>query len=118
MQTYLIFLTFATKIKNMNGIYILLTILVYFSLLLVVAKLTSKRADNDAFFRGFNMNITGVFAHGLLEDHVHELNNRTFVVACCAIENIFDFFGFFFIAGEVNISLFWSLSCTNSLNSI
>lgn len=36
----------------MNGIYILLTILLYFGILLLVARLTGRHSDNDAFFRG------------------------------------------------------------------
>ena len=36
----------------MNGIYILLTILLYFGMLLLVARLTGRHSDNDAFFRG------------------------------------------------------------------
>ena len=38
--------------NNMNGIYILLTIFLYFGMLLLVARLTGKDSDNDAFFRG------------------------------------------------------------------
>ena len=37
------------NLNKMNGIYILLTIFCYFALLMLVAKLTSQRADNDAF---------------------------------------------------------------------
>lgn len=41
--------TFALKNK-MNGIYILLTILLYFGMLLLVARLTGRHSDNGAFF--------------------------------------------------------------------
>lgn len=36
----------------MNGLYILLILLAYFGLLLLVARMTSRRTDNDTFFRG------------------------------------------------------------------
>lgn len=36
----------------MNGIYILLILLTYFGILLTVARLTSRKGDNDTFFRG------------------------------------------------------------------
>ena len=35
--------------NNMNGIYILLTIFLYFGMLLLVARFTGKNSDNDAF---------------------------------------------------------------------
>ena len=55
-------------------------------------------SEDDAIFGGFDMDIGGSLAHGLLEDHVHELDNRPLVVAGSSIEDIFDFFGFFFFA--------------------
>ena len=50
----------------MNGIYILLTIFCYFALLMLVAKLTSRRADNDAFFRGNRQSPWYVVAFGMV----------------------------------------------------
>ena len=50
----------------MNGIYILLTIFGYFALLMIVAKLTSRRADNDAFFRGNRQSPWYVVAFGMI----------------------------------------------------
>ena len=50
----------------MNGIYILLTIFIYFGLLLLVAKLTSRRTDNDAFFRGNRKSPWYVVAFGMV----------------------------------------------------
>ena len=41
-----------TQKNNMNGIYILLTILLYFGILLLVARLTGRHSDNDAFVLG------------------------------------------------------------------
>ena len=45
------------------------------------------------------MDVGRPFAHGLLKDHVHELNDGAFVVACRAVEDVFNFFGFLFLAG-------------------
>ena len=50
----------------MNGTYILLTILVYFALLMFVARLTSRKADNDAFFRGNRQSPWYVVAFGMI----------------------------------------------------
>ena len=50
----------------MNGTYILLTILGYFGLLMLVAKFTSRHADNDAFFRGNRKSPWYVVAFGMI----------------------------------------------------
>ena len=50
----------------MNGIYILLTLLTYFGILMLIAKLTSRRADNDAFFRGNRQSPWYVVAFGMV----------------------------------------------------
>lgn len=50
----------------MNGIYILLTIAAYFGLLLLVARLTGRRADNDAFFRGNRRSPWYVVSFGMI----------------------------------------------------
>ena len=117
MQTYLIFLTFATKIKNMNGIYILLTILVYFSLLLVVAKLTSKRADNDAFFRGNRKSPWYVVAFGMVGA---SLSGVTFVsvpgmvrgIDMTYMQTCMGFFVGYLIIAHVLLPLYYRLNLT------
>ena len=117
MQTYLIFLTFATKIKNMNGIYILLTILVYFSLLLVVAKLTSKRADNDAFFRGNRKSPWYVVAFGMVGA---SLSGVTFVsvpgmvrgIDMTYMQTCMGFFVGYLIIAHVLLPLYYKLNLT------
>ena len=50
----------------MNGIYILLTIFGYFALLMLVAKFTSRHADNDALFRGNRQSPWYVVAFGMI----------------------------------------------------
>ena len=50
----------------MNGIYILLTIFLYFGLLMWVAKRTGRNADNDAFFRGNRKSPWYVVAFGMV----------------------------------------------------
>ena len=50
----------------MNGIYILLTIIGYFAILMLVAKITSRNANNDAFFRGNRKSPWYVVAFGMV----------------------------------------------------
>lgn len=50
----------------MNGIYIILILLVYFSILLTVARLTSRKGDNDAFFRGNHQSRWYLVAFGMI----------------------------------------------------
>ena len=52
--------------NNMNGIYILLTIFLYFGMLLLVARFTGKDSDNDAFFRGNRRSPWYVVSFGMI----------------------------------------------------
>ena len=52
--------------NNMNGIYILLTIFLYFGMLLLVARFTGKNSDNDAFFRGNRRSPWYVVSFGMI----------------------------------------------------
>ena len=51
----------------MNGLFILITILVYFGVLLTISKLTSgKHTDNDAFFRGNRQSPWYIVSFGMI----------------------------------------------------
>ena len=51
----------------MNGIYILVTILAYFSILLLIARFTGeKHSDNDAFFRGNRQSPWYIVSFGMI----------------------------------------------------
>lgn len=50
----------------MNGLYILLILLAYFGLLLLVARMTSRRTDNDTFFRGNRQSPWQLVAFGMI----------------------------------------------------
>ena len=56
----------------MNGIYILLTILLYFGILLLVARLTGRHSDNDAFFRGNRRSPWYIVSFGMMEPPFRE----------------------------------------------
>ena len=57
----------------MNGIYILLTILLYFGILLLVARLTGRHSDNDAFFRGNRRSPWYIVSFGMIGASLSEL---------------------------------------------
>lgn len=50
----------------MNGIYILLILLIYFSILLAVSRFTARRSDNDTFFRGNRRSRWYLVAFGMI----------------------------------------------------
>ena len=51
----------------MNGLFILLTITLYFGVLLLIAHLTANRhTDNDAFFRGNRQSPWFIVAFGMI----------------------------------------------------
>lgn len=101
----------------MNGIYILLTILLYFGLLMLVAKLTSRNANNDAFFRGNRKSPWYVVAFGMVGASLSGVTfvsipgmvrgtDMTYMQICLGF-----FFGYLVIA-HVLLPLYYKLNLT------
>ncbi|MBQ8520136.1 MAG: sodium:solute symporter [Bacteroides sp.] len=101
----------------MNGIYILLTIIVYFGLLLLVAKLTSRRADNDAFFRGNRKSPWYVVSFGMIGA---SLSGVTFVsvpgmvrgIDMTYMQTVMGFFVGYLIIAHVLLPIYYKLNLT------
>ena len=101
----------------MNGIYILLTLLTYFGILMLIAKLTSRRADNDAFFRGNRQSPWYVVAFGMVGA---SLSGVTFVSVPGMVRSIdmtymqtcFGFFVGYLIIAHVLLPLYYKLNLT------
>jgi Na+/proline symporter len=101
----------------MNGIYILLTIFIYFGLLLLVAKLTSRRTDNDAFFRGNRKSPWYVVAFGMVGA---SLSGVTFVsvpgmvrgIDMTYMQTVMGFFFGYLIIAHVLLPLYYKLNLT------
>ena len=101
----------------MNGIYILLTLLVYFGILMLVAKLTSRRADNDAFFRGNRKSPWYVVAFGMVGA---SLSGVTFVSVPGMVRSIdmtymqtcLGFFVGYLIIAHLLLPLYYKLNLT------
>ena len=101
----------------MNGIYILLTIFIYFGLLMLVAKLTSKKANNDAFFRGNRKSPWYVVAFGMVGA---SLSGVTFVsvpgmvrgTGMTYIQTCLGFFVGYLIIAQVLLPLYYKLNLT------
>ena len=69
----------------MSGFYIILTIFLYFGILLLVARFTNKKKDNDAFFRGNRQSPWPVVAFGMIGA---SLSGVTFVSVPGMVKNI------------------------------
>lgn len=101
----------------MNGIYILLTLLAYFGILMLIAKLTSLRADNDAFFRGNRQSPWYVVAFGMIGA---SLSGVTFVsvpgmvrgIDMTYMQTCLGFFVGYLIIAHVLLPLYYKLNLT------
>ena len=101
----------------MNGIYILLTIFIYFGLLMLVDKLTSKKANNDAFFRGNRKSPWYVVAFGMVGA---SLSGVTFVsvpgmvrgTGMTYMQTCLGFFVGYLIIAQVLLPLYYKLNLT------
>ena len=101
----------------MNGIYILLTLLAYFGILMLIAKLTSLRADNDAFFRGNRQTPWYVVAFGMIGA---SLSGVTFVsvpgmlrgIDMTYMQTCMGFFVGYLIIAHVLLPLYYKLNLT------
>ncbi len=101
----------------MNGFYILITLFCYFGLLMCVAKWTSRRADNDAFFRGNRQSPWYVVAFGMVGA---SLSGVTFVsvpgmvrgIDMTYMQTCMGFFFGYLIIAHVLLPLYYRLNLT------
>lgn len=101
----------------MNGIYILLTIVIYFGLLLLVSRLTSRNSGNDAFFRGNRCSPWYVVSFGMVGA---SLSGVTFVsvpgmvrgIDMTYMQTCFGFFFGYLIIAHVLLPLYYKLNLT------
>lgn len=102
----------------MNGIYILLTILLYFGILLLVARLTGRHSDNDAFFRGNRRSPWYIVSFGMIGA---SLSGVTFVsvpgmvrgIDMTYMQTCFGFFIGYLIIAHVLLPLYYRLNLTS-----
>ncbi|WP_300727161.1 sodium:solute symporter [uncultured Bacteroides sp.] len=103
----------------MNGIYILITILVYFGILLLIARFTGgKHADNDAFFRGNRQSPWYIVSFGMIGA---SLSGVTFVSVPGMVRSIDMTYmqtciGFFFgylVIAHILLPLYYKLNLTS-----
>lgn len=104
--------------NDMNGIYILLTIVLYFGLLLLVARLTGRNADNDAFFRGNRRSPWYIVSFGMIGA---SLSGVTFVSVPGMVRSIdmtymqtcLGFFVGYLVIAHVLLPLYYRLNLTS-----
>ena len=104
--------------NNMNGIYILLTILLYFGILLLVARLTGRHSDNDAVFRGNRRSPWYIVSFGMIGA---SLSGVTFVsvpgmvrgIDMTYMQTCFGFFIGYLINAHVLLPLYYRLNLTS-----
>ena len=103
----------------MNGIYILITICVYFGILLLTARIIgSRHADNDAFFRGNRQSAWPLVAFGMIGA---SLSGVTFVsvpgmprsIDMTYMQTCFGFFFGYLIIAHVLLPLYYRLNLTS-----
>ncbi|MDD6471870.1 MAG: sodium:solute symporter [Bacteroidales bacterium] len=102
----------------MNGLYILLTILVYFGLLLVVSHFTGKNADNDTFFRGNRNSPWYLVAFGMIGA---SLSGVTFVsvpgmvryIDMTYMQTCLGFYFGYLVIAQVLLPLYYRLNLTS-----
>ena len=103
----------------MNGIFILITIVIYFGLLLTISRITaSKHSDNDAFFRGNKQSPWYIVSFGMIGA---SLSGVTFVSVPGMVKNIdmtymqtcMGFFVGYLIIAHVLLPLYYRLNLTS-----
>lgn len=102
----------------MSGVYILLTILLYFGMLLIAARLTSKNTGNDAFFRGNKQSPWYVVSFGMIGT---SLSGVTFVsvpgmvrgLDMTYMQTVFGFFFGYLVIAQVLLPLYYRLNLTS-----
>ena len=102
----------------MNGIYILLTIVIYFSLLLMISYWTNRKTDNDAFFRGNRQSPWYIVSFGMIGA---SLSGVTFVsvpgmvrqIDMTYMQTCMGFFVGYLIIAHVLLPLYYKLNLTS-----
>lgn len=103
----------------MNGLFILITILVYFGVLLTISKLTSgKHTDNDAFFRGNRQSPWYIVSFGMIGA---SLSGVTFVsvpgmvryIDMTYMQTCIGFFFGYIVIALVLLPLYYRLNLTS-----
>lgn len=105
--------------NRMNGIFILITIIIYFGILLGISRITAhSHSDNDAFFRGNRQSPWYIVSFGMIGA---SLSGVTFVSVPGMVKNIDMTYmqtcmGFFFgylIIAHVLLPLYYRLNLTS-----
>ena len=103
----------------MNGIFILITIIIYFGILLGISRITArKHSDNDAFFRGNRKSPWYIVSFGMIGA---SLSGVTFVSVPGMVKNIdmtymqtcMGFFVGYLIIAHVLLPLYYRLNLTS-----
>ena len=102
----------------MNGTYILLTIFVYFGILLVISHLTSRNTGNDAFFRGNKKSPWYIVSFGMIGA---SLSGVTFVsvpgmvgsIDMTYMQTVLGFFFGYLIIAHLLLPLYYRLNLTS-----
>ncbi len=103
----------------MNGIYILLTIFIYFGLLLLISRFTGKRTtNNDAFFRGNRQSPWYVVSFGMIGA---SLSGVTFVsvpgmvksIDMTYMQTVFGFSVGYLVIAHILLPLYYKLNLTS-----
>ena len=103
----------------MNGIFILITIIIYFGILLGISRITARRhSDNDAFFRGNRQSPWYIVSFGMIGA---SLSGVTFVSVPGMVKNIdmtymqtcMGFFVGYLIIAHVLLPLYYKLNLTS-----
>lgn len=103
----------------MSGIYILLTIFIYFGLLLLISRITSKHtANNDAFFRGNRQSPWYIVSFGMIGA---SLSGVTFIsvpgmvgnIDMTYMQTVFGFSVGYLVIAHVLLPLYYRLNLTS-----
>lgn len=102
----------------MNGFYIVLTVILYFAALLVIAKLTGRGSGNDAFFRGGRRSPWYVVSFGMIGA---SLSGVSFVsvpgmvpsIDMTYMQTCFGFFFGYVVIAHVLLPLYYRLNLTS-----
>lgn len=103
----------------MNGIFILITIIIYFGILLGISRITARsHSDNDAFFRGNRQSPWYIVSFGMIGA---SLSGVTFVSVPGMVKSIdmtymqtcMGFFVGYLIIAHVLLPLYYKLNLTS-----
>lgn len=103
----------------MNGTFILITIIIYFGLLIIISRITaSKHSDNEAFFRGNKQSPWYIVSFGMIGA---SLSGVTFVSVPGMVKNIdmtymqtcMGFFVGYLIIAHLLLPLYYRLNLTS-----